>query len=92
MLRRVFQDKGNGIVRVFTGWDLSAKKKVKKQFAKLSKKEQEIVEAAYHNMYPSEFDDLMTHASARFATAKSRSKSAKALRKKRLQLKQQLSK
>ena len=23
----VFQDKGNGVVRVFTGWDLSSKKK-----------------------------------------------------------------
>jgi len=26
-LRIVFQDKGNGVARVFTGWDLSPKKK-----------------------------------------------------------------
>jgi uncharacterized DUF497 family protein len=29
-LRLVFQDKGNGIVRVFTGWELNLKKKRKK--------------------------------------------------------------
>jgi uncharacterized DUF497 family protein len=29
-LRLVFQDKGNGIVRVFTGWELKPKKKRKK--------------------------------------------------------------
>ena len=26
-LRLVFQDKGNGLVRVFTGWELESKKK-----------------------------------------------------------------
>lgn len=29
-LRLVFQDKGNGLARVFTGWDLKPKKKRKK--------------------------------------------------------------
>jgi len=29
-LRLVFQDKGNGVARVFTGWDLKPKKKRKK--------------------------------------------------------------
>ncbi|HEY6231242.1 MAG TPA: hypothetical protein VIW64_08255 [Pyrinomonadaceae bacterium] len=29
-LRVVFQDKGNGLIRVFTGWELKPKKKKKK--------------------------------------------------------------
>ncbi|MDQ2855474.1 MAG: hypothetical protein M3R68_04040 [Acidobacteriota bacterium] len=29
-VRLVFQDKGNGLVRVFTGWELKTKKKRKK--------------------------------------------------------------
>lgn len=29
-LRLVFQDKGNGLVRVFTGWDLKQQKKSKR--------------------------------------------------------------
>ena len=35
---------------------------MKKQFSKLSKTEQEKVEAEYHQVKPEDFDELMTHA------------------------------
>jgi len=38
------------------------KKEMKKQFAKLSKIEQEKIEAEYHNKRPEEFDNLMSRA------------------------------
>ena len=47
---------------------------MKKQFAKLSKAEQEEIETAYHNMDPQEFDDLMSRAKLHRPNAKSRPK------------------
>jgi predicted DNA binding CopG/RHH family protein len=37
-------------------------KKMKKQFGKLSKAEQEKIESKYHQMKPEEFDELMSEA------------------------------
>jgi len=60
-LRLVFQDKGNSVARVFTGWDLK-RKKVKKRFGSLSETEQEKIENKYHQMNPADFDDMMSEA------------------------------
>jgi len=48
---------------------------MKKRFAKLSKREQEKVEADYHNMDPHEFNTTMTKASKVKSTSKSGKKS-----------------
>jgi len=48
---------------------------MKKRFAKLSKSEQEKVEADYHNTDPHEFDTIMSRASVHRPKVKSHSKS-----------------
>jgi len=50
---------------------------MKKRFAKLSKREQEKVEADYHNSDPHEFHTTMTKALRHQPNVKSTSKSAK---------------
>lgn len=64
---------------------------MKKRFAELSKREQEKVEAEYHNMDPREFDTMMKKASRRQSNVKSTSKSAKGSIQKRSRVKPQLS-
>jgi hypothetical protein len=49
-------------------------KEMKKQFAKLSKAEQEKVELEYHRMRPEEFEKAMSQAKRHTLTAVSRSK------------------
>jgi len=55
---------------------------MKKKLANLSKKEQEELEAWYHNMDPHEFDDLMSRASKYHPGIKPRPKSSKSVRRK----------
>jgi hypothetical protein len=50
---------------------------MKKQFAKLTKREQEKIEADYHNMDPREFDITMKKASPHQPDVKSTSKPVK---------------
>ena len=65
---------------------------MKKRFAELSKREQEKVEAEYHNMDPHDFDTMMKKASPQTPNVKSRSNSAKkSIQKKRSRLKPQAS-
>ena len=54
---------------------------MKKKLENLSKKEQEELEAWYHNMDPHEFDDLMSREAKYHPGAKSRPKSRKMNRK-----------
>jgi hypothetical protein len=44
------------------GIKVDEKKEMKKQFAKLSKAEQEKVELRYHQMKPEDFDKVMSRA------------------------------
>ena len=55
---------------------------MKKKFADLSKAEQEKIEAAYHNMDPQEFDDLMSRAVKYHPGTKPRSKSSRKMSRK----------
>ena len=71
-LALVFQDKGNGVVRVFTGWGFKPEEKpMKKKFANLSKAEQEEIEAWYHNMDPQEVVDILSRAAKHHPRVKS---------------------
>jgi hypothetical protein len=64
---------------------------MKKRFAKLSKREQEKIEADYHHRDPHEFDTAMTKASVHQPDVKSTSKSAKKSITKKGRLKPQVS-
>jgi hypothetical protein len=61
---------------------------MKKQFAKLSKADQERVEAGYHDKDPHEFDTAMSRASVRHLNSKAKA-SKKTVRKRRSALKPQ---
>ena len=56
------------------GNKVNEKKEMKKQFAKLSKAEQEKVELQYHQMKPDGFDKAMSQAKRHSPTAIPRSK------------------
>ena len=67
------------------GFETEEKENVmKKQFAKLSKAEQEKVELEYHRMKPKDFDEAMTQAKPNKPEARSSTKrKSKATEKKR---------